>query len=99
MLSRGCTSLGFALRPFDPGQQDGTPAPSLERLEAMGPGAQQHEITGLAGALEPESARGPHMVELKATQALVWNPDAGKDADAVTRPDVRPHGRRDRIRP
>ena len=94
-----CGSFGLLLGPLDPGEQDGTPAAAVERLEAMGPGAQQDEITGLAGALEPKSARGSHMVELKATEALVRDPDAAKDADAVTRPDVRPHGRRDRIRP
>ena len=37
------------------------------------------------------------MVELKPTDAVVGDPEAAEDAEAVTRPNVRPHGRVDRI--
>ena len=38
------------------------------------------------------------MVELKPTEALVGDPEAGEGTDPAARPDVRPHGRRDRVR-
>ena len=38
------------------------------------------------------------MVELEPTETVVRDPKAGKDAVSVAFPDVRPHGRRDRVR-
>ena len=40
-------------RPFDPGDQDGTPAAAVKRLFPMRPGAQQDQVPGRARALEP----------------------------------------------
>jgi hypothetical protein len=39
------------------------------------------------------------MVELESTEAVVRDPDAGEDAALVAGPDVRPHSRRDWVRP
>jgi len=65
----------------------------------MGRWAQEREVVGGTATAQPESTRGPHMVELKPTEALVGDPEAGEDADTVARPHVRPHDRRDRIWP
>jgi hypothetical protein len=66
---------------------------SMERLLAVGPGTKQHEVVRAAGAPQPQATRGPDMVELKATEAVVRDSQAGKDAAAVASPHLRPHGR------
>jgi hypothetical protein len=61
--------------------------------------AEEHKVVGRAAAAQPESTRGPHMVELKPTKAVVGDPEAPEYAATVPFPDVGPHDRRDRIWP
>jgi hypothetical protein len=90
-------SVVLSLRALDPGEQDGAPAAPFERLEAMGHRAEKDEIVRGAAAPHAKPARCPDVIELKLTEAVVGDPKASEDADAVACPDVRPHGRRDRI--
>jgi hypothetical protein len=61
MLSRACGSPWLPLGPLDPGQQDRTPAAAVERLDAVGPGTQKHQVVRSAATPRPESAASPQV--------------------------------------
>lgn len=71
-------SLGFPLFPLDPRDQLGTPLLPVERLDAMGRRALEHQVVGGAATPQPESARGPHVVELGLSETLVEDPRPGE---------------------
>ena len=77
--------------PLDPGQQHGPPAAARERLYPMGNRAKEDEIVGRASASQPEPARGPDVVELEPTEAVVEDPEPPEDATAVASPYLRSH--------
>ena len=63
----------------------------------MGNRAEKDEIVEGAAASQPEPARGPDVVELKPTEAVMEDPEPREDANAVTRPHLRSYARRNRI--
>src|ERR1035437_7366900 len=85
------------LCPLVPCDSHWPPVASLKRLHAMGGRAEEHQVVRGAAAAQAKPARGPHMVELKPTEALVGDPEPREDARAVTRPHQRPNAGRDRI--
>jgi len=99
MLASGCGSPRLPLGPLDPGQQDRTPQAAVERLDAVGPGTQQHEIAGRAGTPDAKPTRGPHMVEFGPAEAIVRDSQLGEDAALIAGPHLRPHGGWDRVAP